>query len=131
MPQFPRNTKEILNVGVRKGAFESDHHLLRIKTRFQPNRSQKCSPKNINPDSEYLKLNKEEIITQINQEKSTDCKNLTKKKQEAMKLGQRTRKYRWLNAICDQAIDNRIIAWKKFSSHKTEENWENFLKIQK
>lgn len=127
------NTKEILNVRTRKGVFESDHYLLQIKTKFQPKRRQKCPPKNIRPDPEYLKLNKEEIINQINQESSTDWKRVKEKIQEAVKLGQppRTRKHRWWNTICDQAIENRITAWKKFSSNKTEKNWEDFLKTQK
>ena len=127
------NTKEILNIRTRKGIFESDHHLLQIKTQFQPNRRKQRQPKRIKPDSEYLKLNKEEIITQINQEKSADWEKLTKKIQEAMKLAQppRTRKHRWWNTRCDQAVNTRITTWKKFSSHKTEENWKNFRETQK
>ena len=127
------NSKEILNVRARKGAFESDHYLLQIKAKFQPNRTQKRPPKIFKPDPEYLKLNKQEIVTQINQVKSSDWMKLTEKIQETMRLGQppRTRKHRWWNAICDKAVDKRITALKKFSSHKTEENWQNFLRTQK
>lgn len=51
-----KNTKEILNVKSRKGTFESDHHLLQIKLKFQPNRRLKRPPKSIKPDPEYLKI---------------------------------------------------------------------------
>lgn len=50
-----KNTKEILNVSLVNGTFESDHHLLQIKVKFQPNRRLKRPPKNIKPDPEYLK----------------------------------------------------------------------------
>lgn len=127
------NTKELLNVKTRKGFFESDHHLLQIKIKFQPNKKRFKTNKIIRPDPEYLKLNKDKIIHEIKQANTTNWSELSKTITETMKLAQppRRRKHRWWNTTCDQAIEERISAWKKFSSNKTQEKWEEFLKTQK
>lgn len=59
------NKKEVLNVKSRKSFFESDHHLLQIKIKFQPNKKRLKLQKTFKPDPEYQKLNKESILQEI------------------------------------------------------------------
>ena len=40
-------------------------------------------------------------------------------------------KHRWWNAICDQAIERRIQAWRKFNSNRTPATWQDFHEVQK
>lgn len=128
-----KNTKEILNIRTRKGFFESDHHLLQIKIRFQPNRKKPQMNKTIRIDPEYLKLNEREILQEIRQSNATNWQELAEVLKNTMKLGKppRKRKHRWWNSACDQAIEERIQAWKTFSSNKTTEKWQEFQRIQK
>ena len=128
-----KNTGEILNVRTRKGFFESDHHLLQVKIRPIPKNKNIKRNKVIRPDPQYLKINKEKIIEEINQNTTDNWTDLANAVQKAMVWAQppRKRKHRWWNAICDQAIERRIQAWRKFNSNRTPATWQDFHEVQK
>lgn len=128
-----KNTREILNVRTRKGFFESDHHLLQVKIRPIPRNKKITQNRIMRVDPEYLKIHKDKIIEEIGQDSTENWTDLAKTVQKAMYWAQppRKRKHRWWNATCDQAIEQRIQAWKKFSSNRTSETWQDFHKVQK
>lgn len=128
-----RNVKEILNVKTRRGFFESDHHLLQIKVKFQPNRQRTRGTQLFRTDPEYLQLNKAYIIEEIRMVNTTNWSELAAKMKQAIKFGQppRKRKHRWWNITCDQAIEYRFKAWNNFNSRKTAETWHEFVQVRK
>lgn len=127
------NAGEILNIKTRRGFFESDHHLLQIKTKFQPRKKRLKGNKIKKLDPEYLKVNKNKILEDISKTETKNWTELVSTINANIELGEapRKRKHRWWNITCDRAIEERVEAWKKFSSRRTTDNWQEFLSIQK
>lgn len=123
-----------MNVKVKKGVIDSDHHLSLIKVKFQPNRSKPKLTKNLRVDPEFLKQNASTFQESIPTHDSSDwleLKDILSKASQNIGTPPRKRKHRWWNETCDKAINFRIKAWQNWNSHKTEQNWQEFTKVQK
>ena len=73
------------------------------------------------------------MIEEVNQNASENWRDLVNNIQKAMRWGlpPRKRKHRRWNANCDQTIEQRIQAWRKFNSNRTTKTWQEFHKVQK
>ena len=130
-----KNKKEIQNTRPRKALnIDSDHYLLEVKMKPIPNARTKFPPKRTRIDPEIITKNAHKFQTELTLDEDTPWETAKKTIIEvAQKLGERKRrlKHRWWTLECDEAIDNRALAWKKWLSHKTPENWQNFHTVQR
>lgn len=125
-----RNRREILNVKVRKSLkIDSDHYLSEIKVKFQPNRRQIRGQRKPRIDTEILKRNKnryQENLSKLEMNNWEEIRESLTKAAENIGQRERKRKHRWWNKHCDDAVDARLEAWKRWSSNPTKENWNVF-----
>ncbi|XP_008485801.1 craniofacial development protein 2-like [Diaphorina citri] len=124
------NQKEIMNVKVRKGAnIETDHYLSTIKLNFLPQRKKQPQKQNTQRiDANTLREKKSEFCQnlEINSEKWEDIKEgMIKSAIEVAKM-KRTRKHDWWDQKCEEAIDQRLKAWKKWHSTKKDIDYQIF-----
>lgn len=130
-----QNHREIMNVRVRRGlGIDSDHFLTEIKTKFQPKKPNPKIKKVHRIDTKFLSDNRDKFVKKLQTKKMGNWNEIREAMVETVKeLEQppRRRKHRWWNTICDEAIENRLTAWKKWNSCKKESDWITFTEIRK
>ncbi|XP_067124356.1 craniofacial development protein 2-like [Centruroides vittatus] len=133
---FKQNQKEILNVKVKKGInFETNHYLTKIKTKLIPRRkiprkTQKIKTidrTKLQEESSRFRQMTKDIVNICSQ---FSLSNITSATEKLAPL-KRSRKHRWWNAECDEALDNRIHTWRKWYSNKTQENYNTVKETRK
>lgn len=127
--------QEIQNVKVRKSInVTSDHYLSQIKMNFIPY-TRKNSTKVKIPKFNREALKNEKRIEF--QEKLKTPKNWNDVTQNLIKCAQETvplnfhKKHAWWNEDCENAIKERLRAWKKWNGNKTQENLEEVRRLRK
>ncbi|MFP3037177.1 MAG: endonuclease/exonuclease/phosphatase family protein, partial [Candidatus Karelsulcia muelleri] len=125
-----RNQKEIMNVKVKKSAnIETDHYLTVIKTKLIPQRKiqrGECRIQRI--DTETLGLKRQEFQEKL----SVDMNDwegiktsLVKSSLEVAPL-KKHKKHRWWNESCEEALNLRMLAWKKWHASKKDKHYIEF-----
>ena len=125
--------KQVHDVQVRRGAnIDSDHYVTKIKIKF--------TPKRVHQKKTYIqkfdtKMIKQSGITQEWEKEQannweTFQKKITDKAKDMIPL-KKNSKHPWWDSECDEAVENRKLAYQKYNSKKTEETLQEFNRIRR